>query len=92
MTDTTIVKLARHCKLSVEGLRAGAREKAVIQYWNGAIGALHSVGHEDADWVSRVGHLLISTRGYSEIERIVEQANGVQDSIQETGETRPSPM
>lgn len=73
MADTTIVKLARHCQLSVQHLRAGSREKAVIQYWNGAIGALHSVEHPDADWVSRVGHLLIATRGYAEIERIVKE-------------------
>jgi hypothetical protein len=74
MEDTTIVKLARHCQLSVEGLKGKDRDRAVIQYWNGAIGALHSVEHLDADWVSRVGHLLIATRGYAQIESLVKEA------------------
>lgn len=75
MTETTITKLARHCQLSVEGMKGVARDRAVIQYWNGAIGALHSVDHPDKDWVSRVGHLLVSTRGYSYIENHVKEAN-----------------
>jgi hypothetical protein len=86
MTETIITKLARHCQISVEGLKGKARDRAVIQYWNGAIGALHSVGYSDADWVSRVGHLLIASRGYREIENIIKKAEEANVAISQRGE------
>lgn len=83
MSETIITKLARHCQLSVEDLKGVKRDRAVVQYWNGAIGALHGVGHPDKDWVSRVGHLLVSTRGYSYIQTHVKEAD---DAISQRGE------
>ena len=74
MTDTVIVKLADHCRKAMEGTKGKQRDRLTVQYWNGAIGALHAVGHEDKDWVSRVGWTLIATRGYAEIEDILRKA------------------
>jgi hypothetical protein len=74
MTDTTIIKLARHCQKAMEGTKGKRRDDLTIQYWNGAIGALHAVDHPDKDWVSSVGWLLIATRGYEEIENIIKGA------------------
>ena len=72
MTNTLIEKLARHCAQTVVGMKGVQRDRAVMVYWNGAIGALDAVGDmENRDWVARVGWMLLSARGYSEIERIL---------------------
>lgn len=74
MTDTIIVKLAEHCQKALEGTKGKERDRLTVQYWNGAIGALHAVDHPDKDWVSSVGWLLIAPRGYAEIEEILRKA------------------
>jgi hypothetical protein len=81
-TETIITRLARGCveALSYTGYKGKRRDEATVAFWNGAIIALHGVKHEDADWVSRVGHMLIATRGYKEIEEIIRKADAAKAS------------
>ena len=71
--QSVIVKLAYACRDQVAPFKPGSkkREEAVLAFWAGAMRGLHAVDHEHAAWVSRVAFLLIATRGYSEVERII---------------------
>ena len=72
--ETIITKLARSCRDQVGHLKGKKRDEATIAFWSGAMFALHHEGHEDAAWVSRVAHLLIATRGFSEVESLIKKA------------------
>ena len=85
MSETIIVKLARQCAAAVGGTKGRKREEAVINFWNGAIMALDAVSHEDAQWVGRVGHLLIASRGYSEVEAIIRKADEAKAAAKKGG-------
>jgi len=74
MTDSILVKLAEGCEKALEGTKGKRRDELTVQYWNGALVALHSTDHPDKDLVSRIGWLLIATRGYAEIENILRKA------------------
>lgn len=74
MTETIITKLARSCRDQVGHLKGKRRDEATVAFWAGAMFALHHEGHEDAQWVARVAHMLIAFRGYAEVEHIVKKA------------------
>jgi hypothetical protein len=71
-----ILKLARSCAEQVGHLKGKAREQATICYWAGATHVLHHSASSDAEWVKRVAWLLIATRGYAEVERIIREGEG----------------
>lgn len=58
------------------GLKGKARDRALMDYWAGAYSALRDTGHEHADWVGRVGAMILSVRGYSELERLAKGDKG----------------
>ena len=55
------------------GLKGKARDRALMDYWAGAYLALVETDHGDADWVGRVGVMVLSVRGYSELERLMKE-------------------
>lgn len=72
---TIIEKLAKRTVefMQVNAVKKGKRrDELTVTLWQGFWMALAEAGDdENAEWVSRVTMLLIHTRGYSEIERIV---------------------
>ena len=73
----TVGKVASHVKQYVDQFdlpKGSKRDEKTIAAWAGAYIGLCAAGHEDAEWVGRVGVLLLSPRGYSELENIIRKA------------------
>lgn len=72
----TVMKTAKHVKDYVDyfNLSGKARNEKTISTWAGAYIGLCEAGHPDAEWVGRVGVLLVATRGYGELENIIRRA------------------
>lgn len=75
-TETPIQKLARATAAATQGTKGKPRDRMAIAFWFGAAqGAALAGDNDTAHWIQRVGVFLIGTRGYSEIERIVAEAD-----------------
>lgn len=74
--ETPITKLARATILAMEGQKGRARDKMTIAFWFGAAqGAAVAGDNETGNWIQRVAVLLIATRGFAEVERMVREAD-----------------
>ena len=70
-----IQNIALDCQMTMVGMKGKQRDIGACAFWRGAGSALTHAGDEaNAAWVYRVAYLLIGTRGYSEVERIVGEA------------------
>lgn len=70
-------ELARMFKLRSEShnLKGKRRDNALMDFWAGAFCALAMAGHEDAAQnVARLMAMVLSVRGYQELDRIIESA------------------
>lgn len=72
----TLGYVAKYVKEYVDmfELKGTKRDEKTKAAWVGAYLGLCAAGHEDAEWVGQVGALLISTRGYSELDNIIRKA------------------
>lgn len=84
MAETIIQRLARTCHTQTAPLRGKKRDEATAAFWVGAWSALVEVDHDAAAWVGRVTQLLILTRGFAEVERIVREADAAKAAPAET--------
>jgi hypothetical protein len=72
----TLGNVATHVKNYVDDfeLKGSKRDEKTRSTWAGVYIGLCAAGHEDAEWVGRVGVFLIATRGYSELDSIIRKA------------------
>lgn len=74
--ETIITRIARRCAVSMDGLRGRKRDTATVCFWIGASQAAYEFGKpEEGEWINRVTTLLIATRGFAEVERIIKAAD-----------------
>lgn len=72
----TLGNVATHVKNYVDQfeLKGSKRDEKTITTWAGVYLGLCTAGHEDSEWIGRVGALLVATRGYSELDNIIRKA------------------
>lgn len=70
--NNTLSRLAHDfvSRSSAQGWKGKKRDAMCLEYFCGASQALSNAKHADADCVLRVTAILITTRGYSEVEAL----------------------
>lgn len=70
---TIIVELCKTCETQCGPLKGKKQHEMTLAFFVGAWSGLCAVEHPDAAWVGRFTTLLIATRGFDEVKRVLAE-------------------